>query len=213
MAQSNRKTKSNSPKRGASRKKTAASKPAMPPWMWLFTGVVVGLFIALLFKLAPNAVDLKQAVANNSQQRNPTKQQSANSQQPTKAVFDFYTILTENETIVSDPAPPKPKPTAKPVTNQNDNKEEQPKAVQAPQSVNESYVLQAGSFRNKTDAERRRAQLILMGLSAQTQRVNIKNGETWFRVQVGPFKTKDKLGKAKTLLASNKIDSLAVRIR
>ncbi|MCX4026483.1 SPOR domain-containing protein [Endozoicomonas sp. SM1973] len=211
MAQANRKTKNSPPKRGASKKKPAARKPAMPPWMWLFTGVVVGLFIALLFKLAPNAIDLKQAVANNNQPRQPTQEKSANSQQPTKAVFDFYTILTENETIVSDPTPVKPKPTPKPTVSQENNKPEKP--VQSKPPANESYVLQAGSFRNKTDADRRRAQLILMGLSAQTQKVNIKNGETWFRVQVGPFKTKDKLGKAKTLLASNKIDSLAVRIR
>ena len=209
MAQSNRKTKASTTKRGASRKKPAASKPAMPPWMWLFAGVVVGLFIALLFKLAPNAIDLKQAVANNNQASQSAAEAPSSSQKPTKAVFDFYTILTENETIVSDPAPAKPKPIAKPPTDKN--KPIKPEKIAKPS--NESYVLQAGSFRNKTDAERRRAQLILMGLSAQTQKVNIKNGETWFRVQVGPFKTKDRLGKAKNLLASNKIDSLAVRIR
>lgn len=206
MAQSNRKTRSAAPKRGASRKKTAAKKPSMPPWMWLFAGITVGLFIALLFKLAPNAIDLKQAVANN---KPPAKEKNTQLQQPTKAVFDFYTVLTENETVVSDPVVTKPKPVAKPPPPKS-----KPQKVDKPvQTNNVRYALQAGSFRNKTDAERRRAQLILMGLSAQTQKVNIKNGETWFRVQVGPFQTKQQLSKTKVMLASNKIDSLAVRVK
>src|SRR5207302_9339459 len=47
------------------------------------------------------------------------------------------------------------------------------------------YVLQAGSYRNQSDADRVRAQLALQGVDAKVQRVAVDN-DVWHRVRIGP---------------------------
>jgi cell division protein FtsN len=53
----------------------------------------------------------------------------------------------------------------------------------APQSA---YMLQAASFRSRTDADRLRAELLLLDLPATTGEVNVGNS-VWYRVTIGPF--------------------------
>jgi cell division septation protein DedD len=53
----------------------------------------------------------------------------------------------------------------------------------APQSA---YMLQAASFRSRTDADRLRAELLLLDLPATTGEVNVGNS-IWYRVTIGPF--------------------------
>ena len=49
-----------------------------------------------------------------------------------------------------------------------------------------SYMLQAASFRSRADADRLRAELLLLDLPATTGEVNVGNS-VWYRVTVGPF--------------------------
>lgn len=49
-----------------------------------------------------------------------------------------------------------------------------------------TYMLQAASFRTRTDADRLRAELLLLDLPASTGEVNVGNS-VWYRVTVGPF--------------------------
>lgn len=69
------------------------------------------------------------------------------------------------------------------------------------------YLLQAGSFREKGDADSVRAQLILLNLSAEIRQFN-NNGEIWHRVIVGPFAERSMMAKTRTTLLENKIESL-----
>jgi cell division protein FtsN len=48
-----------------------------------------------------------------------------------------------------------------------------------------AYFLQAGSFRNRADAERQRDRLVKQGINATLQHVTIDDNE-WHRVIVGP---------------------------
>jgi len=48
------------------------------------------------------------------------------------------------------------------------------------------YMLQAASFRSRSDADRLRAELLLLDLPASTGEVNVGNS-VWYRVTVGPF--------------------------
>lgn len=48
------------------------------------------------------------------------------------------------------------------------------------------YMLQAASFRTRNDADRLRAELLLLDLPASTGEVNVGNS-VWYRVTVGPF--------------------------
>ena len=75
---------------------------------------------------------------------------------------------------------------------------------------NDQYLLQAGSFRLEEDADRRRGTLILLGLDARIQEVDGDNGR-WYRVYVGPFESRSKLAKARSLTAQQGIGTLLVK--
>jgi cell division protein FtsN len=73
------------------------------------------------------------------------------------------------------------------------------------------YVLQAGSYRNESDAQRVRKQLAMQGIEAQVQRVAV-DADTWFRVRVGPIKTLDELNKKRHQLQAAELDALVIRV-
>lgn len=114
-----------------------------------------------------------------------------------KPRFDFYTMLPEQtmdeesqaETV--EPAADVSKP---------------PTPTAAPQP----YFLQAGSFRQREDAERRRAELLLLGLTPKIEESTVDTGR-WFRVSLGPFESHDAVSKARGLLANQNIDSVLLK--
>ncbi|MEM5536776.1 SPOR domain-containing protein [Neptuniibacter pectenicola] len=75
-----------------------------------------------------------------------------------------------------------------------------------------SYLLQAGSFKVKADAERMRAQLILQGLpNVHTDTSKNKDGTLWYRVRLGPFDNRSKLSKAYDKLVQLNIQPLRIK--
>lgn len=73
-----------------------------------------------------------------------------------------------------------------------------------------SYLLQAGAFRSEEDANRRRAQILLLDLDARTLRVT-RQGATWHRVLVGPFPDRNLVRDAQLRLLEDRIDSIVLR--
>jgi cell division protein FtsN len=73
------------------------------------------------------------------------------------------------------------------------------------------YVLQAGSYRNESDAQRVRKQLAMQGIAANVQRVAV-DADTWFRVRVGPINNLDELNKKRHLLQAADLDALVIRV-
>ena len=109
--------------------------------------------------------------------------------------FDFYTNLTrESIDEVQDqvePAADVRKP---------------PTATELP----EPYLLQAGSFRQPDDAERRRAQLLLLGLEPVIEEISSSNG-IWFRVYLGPFESRELMVRARGLTTNQNIETLLLK--
>jgi len=70
------------------------------------------------------------------------------------------------------------------------------------------YILQAGSFRTRKDAERQRAQVGFQGLRAQIQEVSVDGNKTWYRVMVGPYGSRSDMNKAVDRLVSINIQPL-----
>ena len=70
--------------------------------------------------------------------------------------------------------------------------------------------LQAGSFRQREDADRRRAELLLLGLEPRVEESKGDNGR-WFRVYLGPFESRSKMSKARSLTAAQNIDTLVLK--
>jgi cell division protein FtsN len=73
------------------------------------------------------------------------------------------------------------------------------------------YVLQAGSYRNESDAERVRAQLALQGIDATVQRVAVDT-DVWHRVRIGPITRLDQLNKLRKQLQAADVDALVIRV-
>lgn len=75
-----------------------------------------------------------------------------------------------------------------------------------------TYLLQAGSFRSGQDADRMRGELLLSGLDAYVEKVEVK-GNPWHRVMVGPFTNRSRLNSAQDKLASANITAVVKRIK
>lgn len=73
------------------------------------------------------------------------------------------------------------------------------------------YLLQVGSFANPADADRLRAQLIMLNLDARIEKVTIRNGELWHRVMVGPFTDQARLNTARSTLVANQYNALMLK--
>lgn len=73
------------------------------------------------------------------------------------------------------------------------------------------YVLQVGSYRNQTDADRVRSQLALQGIDAKVQRVAV-DADVWHRVRIGPITRLDELNRLRKQLRAADFDALVVQI-
>lgn len=167
---------------GAKTGKTSASSPGL----WFSAGLLSGIFLCGLGWLASQQPD-EAAVAASAGQAIPTPNPDAAASGPR---FDFYTLLPGQKVEVEvDPASV---------------------AAARSSSGDDRYLLQAGSFKQAEDADRRRGELILLGLEAQVEEANGDNGR-WYRVYIGPFESRSKLAKARSLTAQQGIDTLLLK--
>jgi len=215
------------PKRGASRP-SAASRPAVPGWIWLVCGLAIGAFTVFLMTLEPGRGDIQRAKAE--PKRPSTSQSKAGTPQPIQPKYDFYTLLPESEVIVPNEAVPEqappvvsPEQAAKLDADRAEaalSGKTPPPAVaaaptpetpaKAPSST--QFFLQAGSFRKQSDADKVRAQITLLGQSVRIES-GIVRDETWYRVLVGPFSSREPLSQAQKQLATNGFRNLLLQQR
>ena len=73
-----------------------------------------------------------------------------------------------------------------------------------------SYILQVRSYNDPDQADTRRAEIILNGLSADILEIQ-ENGETWYRVISGPYDSQDAAINAQQTLQHSGIDSIVVK--
>jgi len=194
------------------RKKSSGGRQGTPAWMWLFTGILIGLGLAwyLFAKGYIPAVRIEQPVAGETSTRQRPEPaiadgiSSADAGQD-KPHYDFFTVLPEMEVVV-------PEQHVQENSGQNPTQKNLQKNDQevTPETDTGTYLLQVGSFRKNGDAEQLKARLALIGIVARIQTVNV-NQATWHRVRIGPVsgaRTADELRKQ---LADNGIDSLVMK--
>ncbi|MGH8150427.1 MAG: SPOR domain-containing protein [Steroidobacteraceae bacterium] len=73
------------------------------------------------------------------------------------------------------------------------------------------YVLQAGSYRGKSEAQRVVKRLSLRGITAEVQRVAVDT-DVWYRVRVGPINQLSELNRMRRKLEAANVDSLVIRV-
>jgi len=156
------------------------------PWVWFFAGLMSGILVSVFSWLALRQPDVI-ALASSKISAVITDSSDPESAGPR---FDFYTLLPKQRIDVEiDPAT---------IT--------QPGAARA----SDQFLLQAGSFKQAEDADRRRAELILLGLDAHVEDTTGDNGR-WHRVYIGPFESRSRLARARSLTAQHGIDTLLLR--
>lgn len=182
----------------AKRTTTRKQKGQVPGWVWMFAGLLVGLFIAFLVYLQQiGGTDaLKKFTTRDSQPKQTDTREVKRAPEPKAPKkedgisFDFYNILPELEVVIPE--------------------EELRKDGGAAQE-RATYFLQVGSFKNEEDAEARKAELFLLNFTPSVQTVTIDGSQTWHRVRLGPFKDRRKVDQARRRLQDNGIDFIMLK--
>ena len=194
-------------KRAADAKKRSGNAPASP-WLWFLSGIIIGAlgsFLVYLATLAPHPDRPAPAVAKATEPAAaPEEKQPA--RRAEKPQFDFYTLLPETEVLVGEPSQPQ---TSEAKSSQT-TPESPPPESSKPAA---QFLLQAGSFRQFADADRRRAEILLLGFDARVETVTVRGGETWHRVHVGPFPDPTALTRARNSLRGQGIETLEISKR
>ncbi len=183
------------------RKKTAQKKN-VPGWVWLTTGLLVGLFVAFLVYLRDHYPVMPPAGSTNSPAAAPAERAPA-PPEPQDAIppvpktrYDFYTILPEMEVAIPEDE------------LAGDSGQGVPR-IRKPGT----YVLQAGAFHKYEEADRMKASLALLGVEASIQTVTIDGKETWHRVRIGPYSELGKLNRIRARLQQNDIEVILLKIK
>jgi len=160
------------------------------------TGLTLGLVVALLIHLY-HLGKTPDDVRNEGPLPTRPAAQEPEPIDDSELEFDFYTILTEKEELV---------PEKKDISGAQ-------RTTASAGKTSGSYYLQAGSFQSHADADRRKATLALLGVTASIQRVKIKDNQTWYRVRVGPVDDVDEVNRLRSKLETEKIQTMLVRAK
>ena len=161
-------------------------------------GLAVGLSLSLIVLVWQNYRDKnagRVAAEVPRPEPRPDKDAAAGDVEDSAKNYDFYDMLPNFEVVVPE--------------KDKDVKRDLPAAAKIERPG--VYVLQAGSYRNESDAERVRAQLALQGISAKVQRVAVDT-DVWHRVRIGPVNNLDELNKLRRQLQAAEVDALVIRI-
>jgi cell division protein FtsN len=190
------------PSRTPAKRKSAAGTPAP---LWFLAGLTLGVGGAVAVHLyhvhlGPKLMPVAAVTAPAADSKPPAADSRARD-------FDFYRILPEMEVVVPAEeeraltARPAPQPTAPAAGSEP-----------APAASKERYLLQVASFQNIADADRLKAQLALLGLEASIQTVEIRGGQTWHRVRVGPFSNRNEIADVRQRLQANGIQAVLLKL-
>jgi cell division protein FtsN len=189
---------------------TRKQKKSLPGYVWLLSGLAIGLFVAFIIyldKQPENDTDFGSAVQveleklKQQAKKKDTKKTEAVSDnartEKKEQKFNFYTLLPELEVLI-------PENETRPPDTKNKTSDTSKK--------NKQYVLQVGSFQNLNDAEKLKANLAFLGLSANIQHVTV-NKQAWHRVRTGPYKDKQQLYKNQKTLKRNNIHGIPMELK
>ena len=134
-----------------------------------------------------------------------------------KPRFEFYQILPGEKSDKNDKAEKAVKPAASATTHDAAQKPSpntptpREPVIVAKQTGGDIFILQAGAFQNRTDAENMRAKVAFAGFEASIRSVNLPDKGTLYRVRLGPYKSQDEVNRIKSALSQGGIDAAIVR--
>lgn len=198
--------------RGVSeRPKSTKTEKAIPSWLWLIVLVLAGLcvmiFLALWRPWQPTAPQEQNVLPNNLPQE-------------TNKDYRFYDLLPQQQvTPIPEQAVPEHKVKqdvmviqAPPVEKANTAPEPDilDTTVTVTTPTDPTYILQVRSYEDPDQADTRRAEIILNGLSAEVILAN-EGSKIWYRVISGPYFSEESARIAQQTLQNGGIDSFIVK--
>ncbi|AXQ31492.1 hypothetical protein D0B54_23640 [Solimonas sp. K1W22B-7] len=190
--------------RGGGRKQTRGRSggggSGMPGWVWLVFGLAIGLAVAAFVYIKRpsstmmSAEQASQAPAEPEEATKPKKPSKEALKLPPKekARFTFYELLPSEEVVV----PRGDKDAAKTASGDGS-----------------SYVIQAGSYRDREEADKQKATLALLGAESRIETVTIDGSDTFYRVRIGPLKDFGKVQILSSRLEDNGIQAMVVKVK
>jgi len=228
--------KSTKKKRGATRN----APPSALNWLWGFSGLSVGCFVALLIYLDKIPTELPiiehqaEQIGQQNNSKNTQKTKELKEDSTDKHQFGFYTILpdgkfeTDNNSLqieAKSPAVQYKKPPVQ-VKNDTNNNQQQNKQQQNNQQqkhvikkTNDKqskrlslYQLQVGAFKELAKAEARKVQLAYMGIESNIQGLQ-NQGKKIYRLRVGPSTDEAQLKRIREKLQTNNVSSFIKKLK
>jgi cell division protein FtsN len=179
--------------------KTKRSKPGgFSGWIGLACGLGLGLAVAGIVYLKDHRLDAPMAGGGEK----VVKKRSHGGESPEAGYsapdesksYAFYEMLPKFEVVVPEK-----------------DKDVRPDIKSVPETRRGTYVLQAGSYKNFSDADRVRAKLALQGIESNVQKVTVDN-DTWHRIRIGPISKLDDLNRMRQVLRKADVDVLVIRV-
>jgi cell division protein FtsN len=178
------------------RRRPTKSQP-LQGWVWGLFGLGIGLSVSAFIYLngrqpagvAPTPAPVPRETAARDVPRESKPPAAAE-----KPRFTFYDMLPSFEVVIPE--------------------EDLAVVTDAPQAAVDRpgiYVLQAGSFSTIDDADRRKAQLALLGIESGIQRVTVDD-KVYHRVRVGPVEELDRLNELRRRMRGAEIDAMVIRV-
>ena len=168
------------------------------------TGLSIGLLIAfavflyhyrgLVNGVVPDVVVTNSGTTAPATTSGPGPEQEPGSEVPAPT-FDFYRILPGREVSLSEWVA-----------------EDSPKSTPAAAKENELLILQVGSFKTIEAADKIKAQLAILGIEADVQRVVINGQDVLHRVRIGPFQDTGKFEQTRQRLIGNDLDFMVLKL-
>lgn len=194
--------------RGASERPNKHKKPLIPTWLWMLVVILIVLCFAVALMLwkpwAP--VQTKSPVSSEHYQEDTNKDyrfyELLPQQQVTPIPEQAIPENKNNEAVVIIEAPKNAQPASEASPNQA--------GLTAMEEIKSTYILQVRSYADPDQADARRAELILNGLSADVLKIN-ENGDVWYRVVSGPYESQQAAIIAQQTLQHSGIDSIVVK--
>lgn len=165
-------------------------------------GLALGLVVALVVYMRgqPAPVAAPRAATAPVAERAPepapaaTADRAGDTEPAAESRFDFYEMLPQFEVVI-------------PEYETDVRADVAPRAVEQPGR----YVLQAGSFRTLVDADRRQAEIALLGVESNVQRVAIDDN-VYHRIRIGPLEDLGRLNEIRRRLRDARIETLLMQV-
>lgn len=196
--------------RGVSERPNKPKKPLIPKWLGTLVAILAVLCIAVMLMLWKpwQPVPAKNQITSEHYQEEDTNKD-----------YRFYDLLPQQQvTPIPEQAIPESKnqgtamiveapSTTQPAASESVGIDTNQSAT-IPQQP--TYILQVRSYNDPDQADARRAEIILNGLSADVVK-STENGQTWYRVISGPYDTQDAALAAQQTLQHSGIDSIVIK--